>query len=103
MILLYEEVAPAEPKFTSVTTGPLTTVMATNELLCYRRTCRNLVKIRQENMPHSLKRLWAQDDGQDVAEYSVMLAVVLIIALGAIRMIGSSANVVFSSVGSAIQ
>lgn len=54
-------------------------------------------------MPHSLKRLWAEGDGQDVAEYSVLLAVVLIIALGAIRMMGSSANVVFSSVGNAIQ
>ena len=54
-------------------------------------------------MTQSLERLWSEDDGQDVAEYSVMLAVVLIIALGAIRMIGSNANVVFSSVGSAIQ
>jgi Flp pilus assembly pilin Flp len=56
-----------------------------------------------KNMTHSLSRLWQQDDGQDVAEYSVMLAVVLVIALGTIRMIGSSANAVFSSIGSAIQ
>ena len=56
-----------------------------------------------KNMTHSLNRLWQQDDGQDVAEYSVMLAVVLVIALGTIRMIGSSANAVFSSIGSAIQ
>jgi len=54
-------------------------------------------------MTHSLSRLWQQDDGQDVAEYSVMLAVVLIVALGAIRMIGTNANAVFSSIGSAIQ
>jgi Flp pilus assembly pilin Flp len=54
-------------------------------------------------MTHSLGRLWSQDDGQDVAEYSVMLAVILVIAIGAIRMIGSNANAVFSSVGSAIQ
>jgi hypothetical protein len=32
-----------------------------------------------------------------------MLAVVLVIALGAIRMIGSNANAVFSSIGSSIQ
>ena len=55
------------------------------------------------NMTQSLNQLWFQEDGQDVAEYSVMLAVVLIIALGTIRMIGSSANAVFSRVGSAIQ
>ncbi len=54
-------------------------------------------------MIQSLSRLWFQEDGQDVAEYAVMLAVVLIIALGTIRMIGSSANTVFSSLGSAIQ
>jgi Flp pilus assembly pilin Flp len=57
----------------------------------------------EKNMTHSLSRLWSQDDGQDVAEYSVMLAVVLVIALGTIRLIGSSANAVFSSIGSAIQ
>jgi Flp pilus assembly pilin Flp len=57
----------------------------------------------RKNMTHSLGRLWSEDDGQDVAEYSVMLAVVLIIALGTIRMIGSSANGVLSSIGSAIQ
>jgi Flp pilus assembly pilin Flp len=56
-----------------------------------------------KNMTHSLSRLWQQDDGQDVAEYSVMLAVVLVIALGTIRVIGSSANAAFSSIGSAIQ
>jgi Flp pilus assembly pilin Flp len=56
-----------------------------------------------QNMTHSLSRLWQQDEGQDVAEYSVMLAVVLIIALGAIRMIGTNANAVFLSIGSAIQ
>jgi pilus assembly protein Flp/PilA len=54
-------------------------------------------------MAQSLTRLWSQDDGQDVAEYSVMLAVVLVIALGTIRVIGSNANTVFSSIGSAIQ
>jgi Flp pilus assembly pilin Flp len=58
---------------------------------------------KERDMTHSLIRLWQQHDGQDVAEYSVMLAVVLKIELGAIRMIGASANTVFSSVGSAIQ
>ena len=42
-------------------------------------------------------------DGQDVAEYAVMLAVILIIVIGVVRMIGSNANTVFSNVGSAIQ
>ncbi len=48
-------------------------------------------------------RFWKDEDGQDVAEYSVMLAVVLVIVVGTIRLIGSNANNIFSQVGSAIQ
>ena len=48
-------------------------------------------------------KLWTSDEGQDVAEYSIMLAVVLVIAVGAIRLIGSNAGNVFSQVGSSIQ
>jgi Flp pilus assembly pilin Flp len=44
-----------------------------------------------------------EDDGQDVAEYAVMLAVILAVVVGTIRLIGSNANNVFSAVGSSIQ
>jgi Flp pilus assembly pilin Flp len=50
-----------------------------------------------------LDKLWREHDGQDVAEYAVMLAVVLVIVVGAIQLIGSNANTVFSSVASSIQ
>jgi Flp pilus assembly pilin Flp len=50
-----------------------------------------------------IKQLWSDEDGQDIAEYSVMLAVILVIVVGTVRMIGSNANNVFSQVGSAIQ
>ncbi len=50
-----------------------------------------------------LRRLWAEEQGQDVAEYSVMLAVVLVIVMGTIRLIGTNASNVFSQVGSAVQ
>ena len=49
-----------------------------------------------------LDRLW-EEDGQDIAEYAVMLAVILAVVVGTIRMIGSGANNVFSSVGGSIQ
>jgi Flp pilus assembly pilin Flp len=49
------------------------------------------------------KRIWSDEEGQDIAEYSVMLAVILVIVVGTVRLIGSNANNVFSSVGSAIQ
>lgn len=50
-----------------------------------------------------LHELWSDDSGQDIAEYAVMLAVILVIVVGTIRLIGSNANTVFSQVGSAIQ
>lgn len=48
------------------------------------------------------KLLWRNEDGQDIAEYAVMLAVILVIVIGTIRLIGSNANNVFSSVASSI-
>jgi Flp pilus assembly pilin Flp len=51
----------------------------------------------------SLHQLWSNESGQDIAEYAVMLAVILVIVVGTIRLIGSNANNVFSQVGSAIQ
>ena len=50
-----------------------------------------------------LLRLWKDEEGQDIAEYAVMLAVILVIVVGTIRLIGGNANNVFSQVGSAIQ
>jgi Flp pilus assembly pilin Flp len=50
-----------------------------------------------------LQQLWKDERGQDIAEYAVMLAVILVIVVGTIRLIGSNANNVFSQVGSAIQ
>ena len=47
--------------------------------------------------------LWSKDEGQDIAEYAVMLAVILVIVVGTVRLIGSHANNVFSSVASSIQ
>lgn len=50
-----------------------------------------------------LGQLWSDERGQDIAEYAVMLAVILVIVIGTVRLIGSNANTVFSQVGSAIQ
>ena len=50
-----------------------------------------------------LQTLWNDESGQDIAEYAVMLAVILVIVVGTVRLIGSNANNVFSSVGSALQ
>jgi Flp pilus assembly pilin Flp len=54
-------------------------------------------------MSEVLHRLWSEQDGQDIAEYAVMLAVILVIVVGTIRLIGSNANNVFSEVASSVQ
>ncbi|HXM59682.1 MAG TPA: hypothetical protein VN950_02430 [Terriglobales bacterium] len=48
------------------------------------------------------RKMWSNDEGQDIAEYAVMLAVILVIVVGTIRLIGGNANNVFSSVASSI-
>ena len=50
-----------------------------------------------------LQKLWNDENGQDIAEYAVMLAVILVIVVGTVRLIGSNANNVFSNVGSSIK
>lgn len=53
-------------------------------------------------MSEMLRRMWSDDEGQDIAEYAVMLAVILVIVVGTIKLIGSNANNVFSNVASSI-
>jgi Flp pilus assembly pilin Flp len=49
-----------------------------------------------------LNRVWNEQEGQDIAEYAVMLAVILVIVVGTVRLIGGNSNNVFSSVASSI-
>jgi len=50
-----------------------------------------------------LRDLWADERGQDIAEYAVMLAVILVLVIGTVRLIGTNANNAFSSVASSLQ
>jgi len=50
-----------------------------------------------------LRKLWTEQGGQDIAEYAVMLAVILVLVVGTVRLIGSNANNVFSNAASSIQ
>jgi Flp pilus assembly pilin Flp len=47
--------------------------------------------------------LWSNESGQDIAEYAVMLAVILVLVVGTIRLVGTNANNAFSSVSSSLQ
>ena len=53
-------------------------------------------------MLHFCRILWSDDEGQDIAEYAVMLAVILVLVIGTVRLIGGNANNAFSSVASSL-
>lgn len=48
------------------------------------------------------RKLWSDEEGQDIAEYAVMLAVILVLVIGTVRLIGGNANNAFSSVASSL-
>jgi Flp pilus assembly pilin Flp len=50
-----------------------------------------------------LHKLWFEEEGQDIAEYAIMVAVILVIVIGTVRLIGTKSNTVFSNVASTIQ
>ena len=54
-------------------------------------------------MVEIIRKLWSEEAGQDIAEYAVMLAVILVLVVGTVRLIGSNANNAFSSVASSLQ
>jgi len=58
---------------------------------------------RKYQMKKFVRSLWNNQEGQDIAEYAMMLAVILVIVVGTIRLVGSNANNVFSSVASSVK
>lgn len=61
------------------------------------------LSLEGENMSKLIRSLWSDESGQDIAEYAVMLAVILVLVVGTVRLIGSNANNAFSSVASSLQ
>lgn len=57
---------------------------------------------RGGNMGDFFSNFWSQEEGQDIAEYAVMLAVILVLVVGTIRLVGGAANNVFSATASSI-
>jgi Flp pilus assembly pilin Flp len=58
---------------------------------------------QEKCMAAFLQKLWTDDQGQDIAEYAVLVAAILIIVIGTIRLIGTNSNTVFSNVASSVQ
>ncbi|MGO9404527.1 MAG: Flp family type IVb pilin [Terriglobales bacterium] len=54
-------------------------------------------------MVEFFRNVCRDEKGQDIAEYAVMLAVILVLVIGTVRLIGGNANNAFSSVASSLQ
>lgn len=61
------------------------------------------LKESEEPVQSFWQQLWSDERGQDIAEYAVMLAVILVIVIGTVRLIGTNSSTVFSQVASGIQ
>jgi Flp pilus assembly pilin Flp len=59
-------------------------------------------KYRLEDLMNALLNIWQDDQGQDVAEYALMLAVILVVVVASVKAIGTAANSVFTKVGTAL-
>jgi pilus assembly protein Flp/PilA len=55
------------------------------------------------DMKNRLRHFFSDEHGQDIAEYAVMLAVILVLVVGTIRLVGTNANNAFSTVSSSLQ
>jgi Flp pilus assembly pilin Flp len=67
------------------------------------RTNPEILEVQEQHQMSILSHIVSDDSGQDIAEYAVMLAVILVIVVGTIRLVGSNANNVFSNVASTLQ
>jgi len=54
-------------------------------------------------MISAVRKMWKDEGGQDISEYAVMLALILLLVMGTIKLVGSNANNAFSSVASSLQ
>ena len=57
----------------------------------------------EASMKHVLRKLWHDEEGQDIAEYAVMLSIIVMIAIATVRFIGSGADNTFSAIASTIR
>ena len=55
-----------------------------------------------EDAMNVLRKMWSDDQGQDVAEYALMLAVILVVVVASVKAIGTAANTVFTNTSNAL-
>jgi Flp pilus assembly pilin Flp len=66
-------------------------------------TALDLNRRKEKKMTELLTRFWNNDEGQDIAEYALMLGVILVLVITVVSAIGTNANLIFSKVANALQ
>jgi Flp pilus assembly pilin Flp len=46
-----------------------------------------------------MKRLWQQEEGQDLSEYALLLVLIVVVAIIAMKVFGSAVSSTFSNAG----
>ena len=75
-------------------------------LFCHRRGCQAAAAKSSEEAMKSLalkvQRFLVSEDGPTAVEYAVMLALIVVVCLGTITTIGTSANGTFNTISNAL-
>jgi len=54
-------------------------------------------------MARAIDEIWSSEDGQDIAEYAILLVLILAVVIGTVRLMSGKANTVFSAVADVFQ
>lgn len=77
------------------------TIAVSDGIITYTSWPKNFPE-RGGSMFQFVRSIWSDEQGQDIAEYAVMLAVILVLVIGTVRLIGTGANTAFSQVASSL-
>ncbi len=58
--------------------------------------------IRGGAMKELLTRMWRNEDGQDLAEYALLIALIALVVIGAVTLLGTNIQAVFNLIANAL-
>ena len=61
--------------------------------------CRNLYQFERKQMKNLLKRLWQEEEGQDLVEYGLLVVIVALGAIAGMSTLAGDINTMFGSAG----
>jgi pilus assembly protein Flp/PilA len=53
-------------------------------------------------MKNLMTRLWTNEEGQDLAEYALLVALIALVVIGAVTLLGTQIQTVFNNIANAL-